>query len=287
MVRLVNQTVTVVTVWLADTGPAKNAARDMRDLSNDSRFLLLTLVGDLSEAGGSALARLFHEMSPEGQVERHLNYLVRAGWLHRAGEGRIDRRIFSLTDSGRARALGGDDPEKLWARSWSGKWTLVAFDVPESKQDLRARLRRKLRRLRFGWLQNSVWISPDAAGVVTRDLGVAGIAPDSLSIFEASPAGGESAADIVTSAWDFAQLERDYTSFRKVLDHRPSGGRFEASRWRKWIEQELQAWRRICVSDPFLPEVLLPAGYPGQKAWRQRVQIYGEIGRALAESMST
>jgi hypothetical protein len=57
--------------------------------------------------------------------------------------------------------LGGRDPEAQWARPWDGQWRLVLFDVPTGQNAQRERLRRYLRDKGFGYLQNSVWISPD------------------------------------------------------------------------------------------------------------------------------
>ena len=38
---------------------------------------------------------------------------------------------------------------------------MVVFDLPEAKNKLRVRLRRFLQEQHFGYLQNSVWITPD------------------------------------------------------------------------------------------------------------------------------
>lgn len=45
--------------------------------------------------------------------------------------------------------------------SWDGRWRLVIFDIPETKRDVRDRLRKYLEKLGMGILQASVWISPN------------------------------------------------------------------------------------------------------------------------------
>ena len=50
----------------------------------------------------------------------------------------------------------------MWNRTWDGKWRLILFDVPLGRDTQRNRLRRYLRNKGFGYLQNSVWITPDS-----------------------------------------------------------------------------------------------------------------------------
>jgi len=88
------------------------------------------------------------------------------------------------------------------------RWRLVVFDIPESSRSLRTHLRAFLRDCRFGWLQNSVWISPDPVDAFRQELGETGLVPESLTYFEARPVGGESPAALVNSAWDIARLRR-------------------------------------------------------------------------------
>src|ERR1043166_266714 len=73
-----------------------------------------------------------------------------------------DDRLYRLTWQGRLHALGGRDPQARWSRQWDGRWRLVLFDVPTAQNTHRARLRRHLRDKGFGYLQNSVWITPDS-----------------------------------------------------------------------------------------------------------------------------
>ena len=73
-----------------------------------------------------------------------------------------NERIYRLTKHGRLHTLGGRDPIERWSRKWDGRWRLVLFDVPTTQNTRRTQLRRYLRKRGFGYLQNSVWITPDA-----------------------------------------------------------------------------------------------------------------------------
>src|SRR5208282_134723 len=74
----------------------------------------------------------------------------------------VEDRMYRLTRQGRLHVLGGRDPQIQWARKWDGRWRLVLFDVPTTRNTYRDRLRRYLRDKGFGCLQNSVWITPDS-----------------------------------------------------------------------------------------------------------------------------
>lgn len=172
-------------------------------------------------------------------------------------------------------ALGGMDPEAGWARKWDGRWRLVLFDIPESHRAHRMRLCRGLRELRFGYLQNSVWVSPDPPVEIGRMLLGLDIDVEMLTLMEARPCGGESDSDLVAGAWDFARINRDYEVYLEVLEDMPfsKSGRS----WSAWIEVEWKAWRRALSGDPLLPAELLPAGYRGREVFQRRMKSLRRI----------
>jgi CRISPR-associated endonuclease Cas2 len=67
-----------------------------------------------------------------------------------------------LTEDGRKKALRYelDDITIKRPKSWSGKWHLVIFDVPEKKKPAREALRGKLKKLGLIELQKSVFVCP-------------------------------------------------------------------------------------------------------------------------------
>ncbi len=67
---------------------------------------------------------------------------------------------------------------------------MVLFDVPQSKASDRARLRRSLADRGFGYLQNSVWITPDPLTEEREALGAGRVDVESLIILEARPCAG-------------------------------------------------------------------------------------------------
>lgn len=195
-----------------------------------------------------------------------------------------DNRIYRLTAQGRLHALGGRDPEERWARPWDRQWRLVLFDVPTEQNAQRDRLRRYLRDKGFGYLQNSVWISPDPLEEEREILDGGKINVESLLLLEARPCAGESDAEIVAGAWDFERINCRYARHLKVLEERPGGALWNntaAKALLRWAAAEREAWLDAVTNDPLLPGRLLPFDYLGQKSWRQRAEVFRDAGRQL------
>lgn len=195
-----------------------------------------------------------------------------------------NNRLYRLTAAGRLHALGGRDPEERWRRNWDGKWRMVIFDVPTGQNAQRERLRRYLRAKCFGYLQNSVWITPDRLEEERRILGSGRIDVESLLLLEARPCAGESDAQIAAGAWDFESINRRYTRYLKLLEERPEAALRSESAAKallRWSTMEREAWIDAVTKDPLLPARLLPAGYFGQRAWRRRVEVLRDASRQL------
>jgi phenylacetic acid degradation operon negative regulatory protein len=195
-----------------------------------------------------------------------------------------DDRLYRLTAQGRLHVLGGRDPEERWARLWDGQWRLVLFDVPTGQNAQRERLRRYLRDKGFGYLQNSVWISPDPLEQERQILGSGKINVESLILLEARPCAGESDAEIVEGSWGFECINRRYARHLKVLETRPRIALRNISAAKallRWAAMEREAWLDAVTIDPLLPGRILPSDYLGQRAWRRRVEVLRDAGRQL------
>ena len=199
--------------------------------------------------------------------------------------GRVDTRcLYRLTEKGRLLALQRVDPMQRWSRGWDGAWRLAVFDVPEVENCKRVRLRRRLKEARFGYLQRSVWLSPDPLDELRRQLRGPIINAECLTLFEGRPCGGESDEALVRAAWDFAEINRCYDTWSKVMDCAPRLDAPTASgdkTVRAWAAHERMAWHQVVRCDPFLPAVLLPENYPGRAAWRRRQKLLTEFGGKL------
>jgi DNA-binding transcriptional regulator PaaX len=152
---------------------------------------------------------------------------------------------------------------------------MVLFDVPITQNAQRAKLRRYLTEQGFGYLQKSVWVTPNPFDEQRKAMENGKIDVESLILLEARPATGESDEQIVSGAWDFDRINHRYSIFMKTLEDRPtkaltSGTTIKA--FRRWAAAERKAWLHAIAIDPLLPEVLLPQEYLGRHALQQRIQ---------------
>ncbi len=248
-------------------------------------YLLLWSADQLCRPTFRNLTDTFEQWTYREGFHRQLWKLERRQFLEsQVGPGK--QRFHRLTERGRVLALGGRDPVAAWNRPWDGQWRMVVFDLPETRSATRTRLRRFLRDHGFGYLQNSVWITPHPLGPLMEPWAAAGQGVESLITFEARPCSGESNAAIVTGAWDFERINVLYAKCLAVLEQapgpRPLSGQ-AAAPLRRWARAEREAWRDAVSDDPLLPRPLLPEGYLGQRVWRQRQEVLGQAARLFEE----
>jgi DNA-binding transcriptional regulator PaaX len=93
--------------------------------------------------------------SAKKAIERNIEILVQKGLLTKK------RNQLELTQKGRLISfLKGYDNVISEQKKWDGKWRLVIFDVPHSKNKERLELTRGMKMHGFHLLQRSVWLYP-------------------------------------------------------------------------------------------------------------------------------
>ena len=239
--------------------------------SASARSLLLTVLGEFVHPRHSSVwtATLLDALVAVGVEEKSarqaLTRTASEGLLVSSRHGR--RVLWELTPSGvelleeGTRRIYGFMQQR---RPWDGQWLVLSVPIPETKRQLRHRLRTRLTWLGLGSPTSGLWVSPDSskAGVVhevVRDLGLerqafAWVGP-------ASGIGDESR--LLGSAWDLADVEDRYLTFLAEF-----GSRAAASPADAFVAQVdmVQQWRRFPFLDPDLPAELLDHDWPGPRA---------------------
>jgi len=245
--------------------------------------MLLWTCEMLSRPTWRNLTESFEGWAYRNGFRRQLLRLEKQRWLERQPASSNDR-LYRLSEAGRLHALGGCDPVARWNRRWDGLWRLVLFDVPESRSVARNRLRQYLERRGFGFLQNSAWITPDPVTEERILLADGPVDVESILFLEGRPCGGESDAQIVAGAWDFAEINRCYAAHRTVLERRVRprlDSKVAATALHRWIQEEREAWQDAMKRDPLLPRILLPPDYAGREAWHHRLEVMKEVGEQM------
>lgn len=256
---------------MAGNDPRPTLSRRREVSHTSARSLLMTLLGEFVLPRGrpvwtstlvDALARFDVE---EKSARQALSRTAGEGWLV---SERVGRRVrWSLTAPGRRLLTEG--AQRIYdfgstTHEWDGKWLVLLVSVPESKRDLRHRLRTQLSWAGFGSPESGVWISPD----VSREtealdiLTTLKLVDDAMS-FTANYGRIGSEDSMVTHAWDLTELENRYEAFiDEFTGLNPTGGDAVLHAQTRLVHE----WRRFPFLDPQLPAKLLPPNWSGAKA---------------------
>ena len=187
------------------------------------------------------------------------------GWIT---ADRVGRRVrWALTPEGRRLLTEGAERIFAFGRTvpqWDGRWLVLLVTVPETRRDLRHRLRARLTWAGFGTPDPGVWINPDPAREAeARDvLSDLDLAHGAMSFTAAYGTIGSQQA-MVSRAWDLTTLEAEYEAFIITFGAQtPATDAMALHRQTRLVHE----WRRFPFLDPRLPRELLPADWSGAKA---------------------
>lgn len=257
--------------------------------SASARSLLLTILGEFAlprrEPVWTATildALALHDVE-ERAARQALSRTSAEGLLVSSRHGR--RSAWNLTESGVDLLTEGTERIYGFMRSapaWDGRWLTLAVSIPETQRKLRHRLRTRFTWLGLGSPQSGLWITPDVGKIdevrrVIDDLDLAG---QTFSwVGETSGIGDE--RELVSSAWDLADVEGRYVDFLDTFRERRAESSTDAFAAQVELVQE---WRRFPFLDPDLPRELLDHEWPGPRAaamfhdrhsqWHRRAQAY-------------
>jgi len=249
--------------------PALSRRRELGATS--ARSLLLTVLGEFvlrrpEPVWTQTLIDVLAELGVEQKSARQA--LARTAAEGLLVSDRSGRRVrWSLSASGRR--LLTDGAARIYGfgtrtAAWDGRWLVLLVSVPESRRQLRHRLRTRLAWAGLGSPTPGVWVTPDAAkqdevARVIADLELTAVSSSFVGPFGAI--GAE--RDVVAQAWDLAGIEGAYADF---LARFGSAAPVTPAEVMTAQIHLVHAWRRFPFLDPSLPGELLPDGWAGARA---------------------
>lgn len=255
--------------------------------------LIITVFGDaiLPRGGRVWLGSLIRLLEPlelnERLIRTSVFRLVKEEWLRTETIGR--RADYVLTPSGRRRF---DEAAKhiyaSHAPLWDRRWRLILV-VGELDPKVREQVRRALFWQGFGALGADCYVHPSADLSSVLDTliteGLSSALGALMPLFAADSRSAQSAsdADLVRRAWDLGALADAYRDF--VVTYQPILDELRRDHLANVCEQDafllrallIHDYRRLLLRDPELPEVLLPAGWPGQQARLLCKELYKRL----------
>jgi phenylacetic acid degradation operon negative regulatory protein len=220
----------------------------------------------------------------ENGLERRLDSLRQNGFVERQKDA--SGWVYSLTDSGRRFLSGTHDPETRWKRPWDGHWRQIIFDLPSRQRALRAELLRWLKANHFGYLQDSLWITPDPVNLSLPALAKMGASADMAVFLESRTIGTSSNAAMVMASWNFRRIfaaHKDYQNFVRTTLSRKRETPLPAGAV-ALLRQEHTLWHETLALDPLLPKALWPEGYPGRESLADRRRFFEGMREQIARS---
>jgi len=191
--------------------------------------------------------------------------------------------VYRLTAQARRRIEPAGNIAQQWDRPWDGRWRVFLFDLPAPERKLRMRLWRWLRDHRFGYLQDSVWIRPDAPPELAEVLTWLQDQPESFVMLDAQRITGSSDVTIVQGAWDFPRINQDYRQYVERVTALESAVAAAANpaQLADLVRRERLAFAEAVALDPLLPRRLWPADYHGPRAVQARQHFQQHVRARL------
>lgn len=169
--------------------------------------------------------------------------------------------FFRLTSVGSEMAYRNYPLLALRKRKWDRLWRIVVFDIPQKKALLRDTLRKKLKNLGFGMLQESIWVSPhDFVTDLREFLEVRGLS-EMVFVLEAKNIAGIPDKKIGVQAFHLDEVNKAYENLLQEYSKLLRLGKNAVSILRS-------TYLEIFLRDPLLPKEFLPDGWLGEKARR-------------------
>jgi phenylacetic acid degradation operon negative regulatory protein len=178
----------------------------------------------------------------ESTVRVALTRLVSTGDLVRSADG------YRLSDRLLARQRRQDDAMRPQVKPWDGTWTTLVITSVGVDPRSRALLRTALQQYRFGELREGVWLRPDNL--------IVPVPTDISRRVRVLHAHDDDPAQLARRLWDLPAWARTAERFLKDMDTATSSaGRFVAA----------AGMVRHLLTDPVLPDELLPARWPANR----------------------
>ncbi len=161
---------------------------------------------------------------------------------------------------------------RFFKQKWDGMWRIISYEIPESKRDLRDRLRREMKGWGLGPWHRSFWLTPHPIIESLRDLIYGREEEKYVQAFESTHVFGNT-ENLVEKVWEKSSLEKKYKDLFKKWHEILS----EEKDKNEKLAQIIYSYIEIIRNDPGLPENLVGKNWIGFEAFR----IFKEIKEIL------
>ncbi|MGJ9374196.1 PaaX family transcriptional regulator [Nesterenkonia sp. CF4.4] len=246
----------------------------IRYMDNEIRLTQLTHLLSLFDVEPATTRVTLSRMRKEGWVstERHgreTSYRASPKMLEVLDEGR--ERIFNVT-----------------ALPWSGQWTMVLYQIPESRRQQRESLKRMLTWEGFGQLNPTTWISPHDVREKMRTA-LADEPEANIHVLTMTTGNWTRDRQLAEQCWDLESLTDKYRQFIAEWEPHQDLTPDSMPPEKALVHRVKLVWsyRHFPFIDPGLPAALSPKDWPADHARRIFLRAHQALAPGANSYMST
>jgi phenylacetic acid degradation operon negative regulatory protein len=229
--------------------------------------LYLLSDGQLTDVVLDEKAQSVFDFSLNIKTKATLAALLKEGCVEK-GVSHDESPTYRLTEAGFS-ALSLEFPFFRFLRStWDKKWRVISYEIPESKRELRDRLRREMQGWGLGPWHRSFWLTPHPITSTLQSIISGKQEEQYIQAFESEHVFGDR-ENLIEKVWGKAQLDKKYRELFKKWHAILSG---DGEKMDKFIHV-VKEYITILREDPGLPRELIGEGWIGFEA----ITIFKEI----------
>lgn len=233
-------------------------------------LLSLILIGDIDFSPlvfDEKIEKLF-DLSFNQKTKSIINSLVKEGSVIQQNEN----QSYSLTENGFLNFCLEFPFFRFLKYSWDRRWRIISYEIPETKREIRDRLRRQMQGWGVGPWHRSFWITPHPIIENLRQL-IGGREEEKyFQAFEADYSFGNREI-LVEKVWEKTKLDEEYRQIFKKWHEVLSGQEEKLIKFKKIVD----SYVNLLKNDPGLPKELIGESWIGFEGWG----IFKEIRNIL------
>jgi len=177
------------------------------------------------------------------------------------GQGSEEKVMYKITDKGYQMLCLEFPFFRFLKEEWDGRWRIISYEIPESKREIRDRLRREMRGWGLGPWHRSFWLTPHPIVDTLRDLVYGKEEEQYIQSFESTHVFGD-LKHLVEKVWAKDDLEKKYRELFKTWHTILSSEEDKENKFRNILGKYVEILRE----DPGLPVGLIGTKWIGFEA---------------------
>lgn len=190
-------------------------------------------------------------------------------------EGETEKNLYTLTQKGYQSLCLQFPFFRFLKEEWDGRWRIISYEIPESKREIRDRLRREMKGWGLGPWHRSFWMTPHSIISDLNDLVFGKEEEKYVQAFESTHVFGDT-NQLVEKVWGKTELDKKYRELFKLWHEELSTEKDKKEKFKTIVYSYISLLR----DDPGLPISLVGKKWIGFEAY----SIFGEIKNILLKS---